>query len=55
VEICEVREEAWERVRLFHVGIRRLFVQQGDGEIEVGKGNGRERLDQNVDDNIGII
>jgi hypothetical protein len=55
VEICEIREEARERVRFVHVRIRRSIVQQCDREVEVGKWDRCESFHQDVNDNIRII
>jgi len=55
VEICEIREETGERVRFFHVDVRRSIIQQGGRKIEVGKRNGCESFHQDVYDNIGIV
>jgi hypothetical protein len=55
VEICEIREEAGERIWFIHVGIRRSIIQQGDREVEVGERDRCESFHQDVDDNIWII
>ena len=55
MEAGEDREEGGEGIRLVRVCAWWAVVEERDAEIEVGEGQGREGLDEDVDDDVRVV
>jgi hypothetical protein len=55
VERLQLREERGQRVRLVERGGWWAVVEEREAEREVGRGRLRERLEEDIDDYIGVV